>query len=200
MGCWTHFRRTWRPGYGPDVIDPDKAFDFERRVVLIKKICFIVVLLAVLVGLIFIVLSLTGSNNAKNDPKGDPQSLPHVEPENATTGLQTNVKEENLTTASFFAPGSMRVVTINGMVVAAGGSASPEDNSTVTSASSGSSANDTNITHNSTMTSLNVTGVKPHHQTYNASSGLTCSASGNARECVGLTKSFKTVMTFPNGR
>jgi len=53
----------WRPGYGTDYIDPNKAFNFERRLRILKRIAIGLLILGVLIALAYLFVSLASGNN-----------------------------------------------------------------------------------------------------------------------------------------
>ncbi|CAL8082249.1 unnamed protein product [Orchesella dallaii] len=82
MGCCTYFSKTWRPGYGPDFIDPNKAFNFERRLRIIKRIAIALLILAVLIAVAYLLVSLASSSNencSNNNITSKPDNTTHAE-------------------------------------------------------------------------------------------------------------------------
>ncbi|ODM95580.1 hypothetical protein Ocin01_11104 [Orchesella cincta] len=77
MGCCTYFSKTWRPGYGTEFIDPNKAFNFERRLRIIKRVVIALLILAVLVALVYLLVSLASGSN-ENCPHNTTTNAPDI--------------------------------------------------------------------------------------------------------------------------
>lgn len=63
MGGCPYFRATWWPRGNDDVIDPNKEFDYQRRMVLLRRFILLLVIVALIVGFVFLVLKLTSSGD-----------------------------------------------------------------------------------------------------------------------------------------
>lgn len=110
MGC-SRFHVTWWPTFRSDVIDPDKSFDSQRRINLIKKVVTSLIFAAIIAGVIYLVVSLLSKGSSTTTADHDhplassilfenitSTNLTDTENFEGTTPTTIEIKEENFTT------------------------------------------------------------------------------------------------------